>query len=260
MVVTLCDFRWKLRLICHQLSWCPAVIGLGQIIDSFGYVIGATILWFSDQTTSSFRCVPRRTSAGLSLNDHLYTAQKLHQDLLSIIMRMANAFSPYYHRYMFRQIMVHQDDVDLKRIVWREASVEMMEHERWPVTCGTAGHAHYVSWRRMNEFVSVVHHKYYLTTDTSTIFCRLQTILTRVCLWKANSSILRKWPSNVSELVASLPEEFRETKGSFDFTDENSIKALDFFGHRLPIGFNVTHRPPFLIWSQNVGCFRMYHG
>lgn len=43
---------------------------------------------------------------------------------------------------------------------------------------------------------------------------------------KSGGFIQTKWASHVSEFVASLPEEFRETKISFDLTDENSIKAL----------------------------------
>lgn len=60
-----------------------------------------------------------RTSAGSSLNDHLYTGQKLQQDLSSIIMRwrMHSIVVITDIEKMFRQIMVHQDDVDLQRIV-----------------------------------------------------------------------------------------------------------------------------------------------
>ncbi|XP_029177465.1 uncharacterized protein LOC114945397 [Nylanderia fulva] len=95
-------------------------------------------------STSPLRVVFNASSStfnGTSLNDHLLPGSKLQNDLPSIIMRWRT------HRLiftadiakMFRQILVHSNDADYQRILWRSKTDKPVDHYRLlTVTYGTA--------------------------------------------------------------------------------------------------------------------------
>lgn len=81
------------------------------------------------------------TSNGTTLNDFLLVGPKLQRDIISIMLGWRQ------HRYvyiadiakMFRQILVHPDDADYQRIVWRPDCADSVQNYRLlTVTYGMA--------------------------------------------------------------------------------------------------------------------------
>ena len=70
-----------------------------------------------------------KTSNGLSLNDILQVGPTVQQDLYSIVLR----FRPHQVCFtadiakMYRQIVVHPEDRDLQRILWRYSPEEPIQ-------------------------------------------------------------------------------------------------------------------------------------
>lgn len=81
------------------------------------------------------------TNSGYSLNDCLLTGRKLQADLTSLLLRWRN------HRLvfvadmakMFRQILVHEEDADLQRIIWRSDPDQLLSHSNFKLTTVTYG-------------------------------------------------------------------------------------------------------------------------
>ncbi|XP_026471910.1 uncharacterized protein LOC113376214 [Ctenocephalides felis] len=96
-----------------------------------------------------------KTSTGISLNDVLYTGQKLQQDIFTILLR----FRSYNYVMtadivkMFRQIRVKEEHQDLQRILWRENVHDKIKcFNLSTVTYGTAC-APYLAIRCLNQLV-----------------------------------------------------------------------------------------------------------
>ena len=73
-----------------------------------------------------------KTSNGLSLNDTLQVGATVQQDLYSIVLRFRThqvCFTADIKK-MYRQIIVHPQDGDLQRILWRYSSEEPVQEYR----------------------------------------------------------------------------------------------------------------------------------
>ena len=110
-----------------------------------------------ESSTTTKLCVvfdaSAKSSTGLSLNDVLKVGPKTQQDLFSILIRFRThpiALVADVEK-MFRQILVHPNDVHLQRIVWRNTPEEtIQDYELLTVTYGTAS-APYQSTRCLNQ-------------------------------------------------------------------------------------------------------------
>lgn len=80
-----------------------------------------------------------RTNLGRSLNQYLHTGPALQPNLIDILLRWR------MHRYvcsadiekMYRQIVIHSDDRDFQRILWRSSPLEPIQKYRlYAVTYG----------------------------------------------------------------------------------------------------------------------------
>jgi len=82
-----------------------------------------------------------KTSNGMSLNDILQVGATVQQDLYSIVLRFRThqvCFTADIAK-MYRQIVVHPQDRDLQRILWRYSSEEPIQESRLTaVTYGTS--------------------------------------------------------------------------------------------------------------------------
>jgi len=70
-----------------------------------------------------------KTSNGLALNDILQVGPTVQQDLYSIVLRFGThqvCFTADIAK-MYRQIIVHPQDRDLQRILWRYFSEELIQ-------------------------------------------------------------------------------------------------------------------------------------
>ncbi|XP_076544258.1 uncharacterized protein LOC143305274 [Osmia lignaria lignaria] len=162
----------------------------------------------------------RRTSDGTSLNDHLFTGPKLQQDLVSILIRWRQFQYVYTAdiEKMYRQILVHPEDTDYQRILWRDSPLKPVnEYQLLTVTYGTAS-APYLAIRVLHQLVedeganfpqavSVVQDQAYVDdfifggdSVNSLRQLRDQTI----DLLAKGGFVLRKWASNNPELMSDI--------------------------------------------------------
>jgi len=181
------------------------------------------------------------TSNGTSLNDHLLIGPKLQQDLAAIILRWRQ------HQYvytaditkMYRQILVHPDDVNYQRILWQPADCTTINHYALlTVTYGTAC-APYLAMRVLHQLardegapfplaVAVFQESIYVDDalfGADEIEDVIQTREQLTALMKCGQFELRKWTSNVPELIIDIPVDMRENSDHLIQRDE-SLKIL----------------------------------
>ncbi|XP_018392969.1 PREDICTED: uncharacterized protein LOC108772023, partial [Cyphomyrmex costatus] len=160
-----------------------------------------------------------RTSNGLSLNDHMLIGPKLQKDLAAILLQWRQ------YRYvfivdiakMYRQILIDPRDTDYQRIVWRPHATLITEYRLLTVTYGTAA-APYLALRVLNQLIEdegaelplaayVLGHQTYVDdcvfgADDPTLARQKRDQL--VELLRRGGFHLRKWASNVNDLIADL--------------------------------------------------------
>ncbi|XP_046602575.1 uncharacterized protein LOC124296586 [Neodiprion lecontei] len=97
----------------------------------------------------------QRTNLGLSLNDNLLVGPKVQTDLAGVLLRWRQypvAFSSDIVK-MYQQILVHNDDQDFQRILWREEpELPIEEYQLTTVTYGLAS-APYLAVRVLHQLV-----------------------------------------------------------------------------------------------------------
>ncbi|XP_044594867.1 uncharacterized protein LOC123272233 [Cotesia glomerata] len=110
-----------------------------------------------------------KTSSGLSLNDILHTGPKLQTELIDVLLRFR--FFKYVFvsdiEKMYRQIMVHPNDWDLQRILWKNEKDELIIYQLMTVTYGMAC-APFLALRVMQQLVEDEGPKYPLAISTLT--------------------------------------------------------------------------------------------
>ncbi|KMQ88090.1 hypothetical protein RF55_12480 [Lasius niger] len=163
-----------------------------------------------------------RTAVNASLNDALHTGPNLLPVLADVVMRWRR------HRYvfiadvekMYRQIMVHPEDRDLQRILWRRK--EEIEYRLNTVTYGLAC-APYLAIRVLRQLATDDECKFPLGAEalrrdiymddvltgasSLEVGCRLQEQISSLCM--AGGFPLRKWAANHGSLLKGVPLEHR---------------------------------------------------
>ncbi|GFT33531.1 DUF1758 domain-containing protein [Trichonephila clavipes] len=183
-----------------------------------------------------------KTDSNLSLNDILHTGPKLQNELFNILLKFR------CHRIaltgdiekMFRQILVNEDDVEFRRIFWREIPEEpLKEYRLLTVTYGTAC-APYLSIRTIQQLAEeeikkfpeaskVALEDFYeddLITGTNSKEDAKKLESQVIELMKKGGFPIRKWASNESSVLESLPTELRRSSGSLHIEEDHLMKIL----------------------------------
>ena len=168
-----------------------------------------------------------KTSSSLSLNDIMMIGPCVQQSLIDIVLRFR------MHRYvlsadvekMYRQIVIHEDDRDLQRIVWRRSPDQPLEIYRMTrVTYGTAA-APFLATRCLLQLAcdgqqthpraaDVIKQDFYvddLLTGVDTIDDAIQLQRELTSLLNTAGFNIRKWRANHMDIMDSIPEELHET-------------------------------------------------
>jgi len=161
-----------------------------------------------------------RSSNGTSLNDHLLTGPKLQQDLAAVLLRwrMNSAVCVADIEKMYRQILVHPDDVDYQRIPWFSLqSPSPVSYRLLTVTYGTAS-APYLAMRVLKQLIADEGHWF----PEIAILCAQSLYVDDILIGADNVSKLRwirdqliafmqcggfnvrKWNANSNELLQDL--------------------------------------------------------
>ncbi|XP_036339809.1 uncharacterized protein LOC118749147 [Rhagoletis pomonella] len=202
-------------------------------------------VWKESSTATKLRVVfnaSKRCCSGKSLNDCLFSGPKLQNDLTSVVLN--------WRRYriavtadiakMYRQILVDEQDLDLKRIVWHSDSQEKLSHFRHKTVTYGMNCAPYLAMKVLQtlaadeqhnfpEVTQILLNKFYvddvLTGGDSVVeTCRRRVVLQK--LLQAGGFSLRKWNSNSSEVLKTIDSDHLEVKPSHEFQLEGKFHTL----------------------------------
>ncbi|XP_071577845.1 uncharacterized protein [Temnothorax nylanderi] len=167
-------------------------------------------------------------TSGDSLNRHLYTGPNLLPTLGTILTRWRQ------HQFvmvtniakMYRQILVHPDDRDLQRILWRKDRAEAVQEYRLNTVTYGLSYAPYLAIRTLHQLAADEGHRFPLgaavlehDTYVDDIFAGddskegargLRNQLIEICT--AGGFPLSKWAANDEELLHDIPEERRQSR------------------------------------------------
>nr|XP_012217558.1 PREDICTED: uncharacterized protein LOC105669264 [Linepithema humile] len=196
--------------------------------------------------------------SGTSLNQHLLVGQNLLPPLANVLLRWR------LHRYvlatdvekMYRQILVHPEDRDLQRIIWRDDEQGNMGDFRLnTVTYGLAC-APFLAMRTLRQLAEDEAGQYPL--GASALRCDvymddvlsgaatldeardLQRQLTGLCT--AGGFPLQKWSANKPSLLADVPAEHRMQREQRDWRPHESHSTLGLQWHPSSDEFSFATR------------------
>ncbi|GFV79170.1 integrase catalytic domain-containing protein [Trichonephila clavipes] len=159
---------------------------------------------------------------------------------------------------MFRQILVNEDDVEFQRIFWREIPEEpLKEYRLLTVTYGTAC-APYLSIitiqklaeeeiKKFPEASKVALEDFYvddLITGTNSKEYAKKLVSQVIELMKKGGFPIRKWTSNESSVLESLPTELRSSSGSLHIEEDHLMKILGIIWNSKEDTFRINISPP----------------
>ncbi|XP_071579938.1 uncharacterized protein [Temnothorax nylanderi] len=167
-------------------------------------------------------------TSGDSLNRHLYTGPNLLPTLGTILTRWRQ------HQFvmvtdiakMYRQILVHPDDRDLQRILWRKDRAEAVQEYRLNTVTYGLSCAPYLAIRTLHQLAADEGHRFPLgaavlehDTYVDDIFAGddskegargLRNQLIEICT--AGGFPLSKWAANDEDLLRDIPEDRRQSR------------------------------------------------
>ncbi len=195
-------------------------------------------------TTTKLRAVfdaSAKSSTGISLNDQLLTGPNVYPLLSTVINRFrvhSIALTADVSK-MFREICLHPDECDYHRFLLRDTAGELRDLRMKRLTFGVSSspflatqvlrqlaenHRH-----QFPEAAEVVLNSFYVDdclTGASTVKLAIQ-LREQLCqLLQIAGMLLRKWRSNSVDLLATVPEELKES-GDLIITEPTmSLKTL----------------------------------
>ena len=183
-----------------------------------------------------------KTSNGLSLNDTLQVGATVQQDLYSIVLRFRThqvCFTADIKK-MYRQIIVHPQDRDLQRILCRYSPEEpVQEYRLTTVTYGTSS-APFLATCCLKKLADnnkqqhpraaqVLSNDFYvddLLSGTSTLDDAINIQREISSLLQTAGFTLRKWASNHSTFLDTIPRELQETQSTLSLDNEDGVTTL----------------------------------
>ncbi|XP_050528192.1 uncharacterized protein LOC126898294 [Daktulosphaira vitifoliae] len=223
------------------------LVPLAEIATAHAYYIPHHCVLRPDSNTTKLRVVfnaSARTSAGLSLNESMYTGPKLQPDIQAILLR-ARIWKYLFItdvKQMYRQILVQPTDRDYLRIFWRFSQNDpISEYRLCTVTYGTSA-APFQALRTIRELANVDGQLYpqaaeILLNDTfvddiitgansEKNALDYQTQLIKLC--SLAQFELRKWASNSSQVLQAVSENARAMSPSLllNKSEQSDVKVL----------------------------------
>jgi len=192
-----------------------------------------------NSTTTKLRVVfngSQRNKSGTSLNAHLLIGANLLPALADVLQRWR------WHRYvlvadiekMYRQILVHPEDRNLQRILWRHnAAEDVREFRLKTVTYGLAC-APFLAIRTLRQLADDEGSRFPLgavalrrDTYVDDVVTGANILLEAISLQRELRSLctaggfpLRKWTANNDEILAGVPQEHRLTSTPHTWSHE----------------------------------------
>ena len=213
--------------------------------DSVCYYIPHHPVFKESSTTTKLRVVfdaGAKTSTGLSLNDILQVGPTVQQDLYSLVLRFRtyqNCFTADIAQ-MYRQVVMNPQDRNLQRILWRYSSDEpIQEYQLTTVTYGMTS-SPFLATRCLKKLAEdnltshpraaqVLLRDFYvddLLSGATTLQEAIDIQQELSTLLNTAGFLLRKWASNNSSFMDTIPEELRETRQTLSLDNEDGVTTL----------------------------------
>ncbi|XP_011697315.1 PREDICTED: uncharacterized protein LOC105455584 [Wasmannia auropunctata] len=200
-----------------------------------------------------------RLASGESLNQHLLTGPNLLPRLLDVVLRWRlHEFAMVADiEKMYRQVLVHPDDQDLQRILWRSQDDEPLQEFRLAtVTYGLAC-APYLAIRTIRQLADDEGHRFAQAAAVLRRDIYVDDILTGADSLEEASAIrqqlsalctaggfpLRKWSANQSELLSDISPEHRQSLTSHSWEADVGHSTLGLQWHPRTDTFSFQVRP-----------------
>ncbi|GFW88584.1 integrase catalytic domain-containing protein [Trichonephila clavipes] len=184
----------------------------------------------------------RKTFSGLSLNNLLMVGARVQPELFPILIqfRIFSAAICAAVEKMFRQIKVHEEDVDWQRILWRDSPTEpIREYRLTTVTYGTSS-APFLSTRTLRQLTideqenypatsrATLGHFYVddLLSGSATKKGAIQLVSELQEMMKRGGFSLRKWVSNDPDVLTTIPEELKAVNSKHMIKEDEPVKIL----------------------------------
>lgn len=209
------------------------------------------------------------TTTGVSLNDILHIGAKLQTDVFNVLLwfrQFRYVFTTDIEK-MYRQIKVHQDDWNFQRILWIDEYKKLVTFQLSTVTYGLAC-APFLALRTIKQLIQDEGDKFPLAVPSlikgryvDDIFGGADTIqqaqqivqqLDKLCM--AGGFPLKKWVSNHTSVIESIPQENRINFSSVHFQETMITQILGMNWNSLTdtFQFSVTLSSTTLITKRNI--------
>lgn len=202
----------------------------------------------SSSSSTKLRVVfhaPQNTSSGKSLNDLICIGPKLQNNLHDLIVRWRTHFVVFTAdiEKMYRQILVHESDTQLQRIVWSPGpGILMQDYRLLTVTYGTAS-APYLALRTLKQLSIDEGAKYPLANQVLQSDFYVDNVLSGAedetnalaiqnqlrSMLQAGGFTLKKWSSNRKSVLEAVPENFRECNAPLSLNPDDCVKTLSLY-------------------------------
>ncbi|UYV66853.1 K02A2.6-like, partial [Cordylochernes scorpioides] len=214
-------------------------------------------------TTTNLRVVFDASACSddsLSLNKVLHIGPKLQTDIFDLLLRFRTFFVALSAdiEEMYRQILIHPDDSDYQRVLWRDSpSDAIQEYKLTTITYGTSC-APYLAIRTLHQLADdeamnypvaseIVKRDFYvdgLLTGADTVEEAQVLIRQIIALLAEGGFLIRKWVSNSPKILDFLPGDQNGINQSFDFKDLPSVKLLRILWDPSLDPFTLRVKPP----------------
>ena len=196
-------------------------------------------------TTTKTRVVfdgSAKSSNGLSLNDILQVGPTVQPDLYSTVLRFRThqiCFTADIAK-MYRQILIHPQDRDLQRILWRYSPDDpVQEYQLNTVTYGTSA-APYLATRCLKKLAEdnqtefpraaqALSQEFYvddLLSGATTLNEAIQLQQQLTTLLETAGFTLRKWASNSQEFLNTISDEYKASTKTLSFDSKDGVTTL----------------------------------
>ncbi|XP_013161253.1 PREDICTED: uncharacterized protein LOC106113074 [Papilio xuthus] len=212
-----------------------------------------------DKDTTKVRVVFNASSKGIndvSLNDDLLVGPKLQQDLRHLLMRFRT------HRIcivadlvkMYRQVLVHAEDADFQRILWRpNPDLPIQHYKLLTLTFGTAC-APYLAVKTLQRLADEETHNFPKASEITKRDYYIDDLMTGCNTEEEAKNIydemnnlmmsggfqLQKWSSNSTELLQYIGENKNNKEQSVPIKADNMMKILGIQWDRATDNFEYT--------------------
>ncbi|XP_048004347.1 uncharacterized protein LOC125240497 [Leguminivora glycinivorella] len=198
----------------------------------------------AESLTSKYRVVyngSSKTSTGYSLNELMYRGPNLQKDIQTLLLKWRQyefVFCADLEK-MFRQILVHEDDQHLQKIIWRDEHGILQSFQLTTVTYGTksASFLAMMTLKRLArdeqenypEASKILEESFYmddLIHGSHSIEQAIKLINDIIDLLRTAGFNLRKWSSNREEVLEHIQNKQDNQNLTINFKQDDISKTL----------------------------------